>query len=129
MPWRVVERKIGRAGGMKQRTARQRAWDRKHGERQWAGGAEGGGALPSRDIIQVVPDRKHASFMHSFPNYIQLPALAIERIAKGVKPFGYDRVYGAFWDTVICQGGKTAVKRSAERYVMAMGESAGPSHF
>jgi hypothetical protein len=24
MPWKVVERKIGRAGGVKQRTARQR---------------------------------------------------------------------------------------------------------
>ena len=28
MPWKVVERKIGRAGGVKQRTARQREWDR-----------------------------------------------------------------------------------------------------
>ena len=27
MAWGVVERKIGRAGGVKQRTARQRAWD------------------------------------------------------------------------------------------------------
>jgi hypothetical protein len=36
MPWKVVERKIGRAGGMKQRTARQRAWDKKYGENRWA---------------------------------------------------------------------------------------------
>ena len=38
MPWKVVERKIGRAGGVKQRTARQREWDRKYGEGQWAVG-------------------------------------------------------------------------------------------
>ena len=38
MPWRVVERKIGRAGGVKQRTARQREWDRKYGEGNWAVG-------------------------------------------------------------------------------------------
>ncbi|AGA30141.1 hypothetical protein Sinac_6031 [Singulisphaera acidiphila DSM 18658] len=31
MPWRVVERKIGRAGGLHQRTARQREWDGKYG--------------------------------------------------------------------------------------------------
>ncbi len=34
MPWKVVERKIGRAGGIKRRTARQREWDRKYGD--WA---------------------------------------------------------------------------------------------
>jgi hypothetical protein len=38
MPWKVVESKIGRAGGVKQRTARQREWDRKYGEGQWAVG-------------------------------------------------------------------------------------------
>jgi hypothetical protein len=38
MPWKVVERKIGRAGGIKQRTARQREWDQKYGEGQWAVG-------------------------------------------------------------------------------------------
>lgn len=36
MPWRVVERRIGKAGGVKQREARQRAWDRQYGEDRWA---------------------------------------------------------------------------------------------
>jgi hypothetical protein len=31
LPWKVVERKVGRASGVKQRTARQREWDRKYG--------------------------------------------------------------------------------------------------
>jgi catechol 2,3-dioxygenase-like lactoylglutathione lyase family enzyme len=39
-----------------------------------------------------------------------------------------ERAYGASWDTVFWQGGKTAVNRSAERYEIAMGESAGASH-
>jgi hypothetical protein len=38
MPWQVVERKIGRAGSVKQRTARQEDWDRKYGEGNWAVG-------------------------------------------------------------------------------------------
>jgi hypothetical protein len=38
MPWKVVERKIGRAGGVKRRSARQREWDRKYGESNWAVG-------------------------------------------------------------------------------------------
>ena len=87
----------------------------------WAGGAGGRGALLSGDVIQVVPDRKHVSFMYSYPNYIPLPAVAVERIVKAVEPFEYDRVYGAFWDMVIEQDGKSIVKRSAERYLRALG--------
>ncbi|MBX3161654.1 MAG: hypothetical protein KF773_37180 [Deltaproteobacteria bacterium] len=36
MPWKIVEKRVGRAGGAKQREARQRQWDRKHGEDAWA---------------------------------------------------------------------------------------------
>ncbi len=35
MPWRVVERKIGRVGGVRRRTSRQREWDGKYGEGNW----------------------------------------------------------------------------------------------
>src|SRR5262249_8435640 len=87
----------------------------------WAGGAGGRGALLTGDIIQVVPDRKHVSFMYSYPNYIPLPASVIERIVKAVEPFEYDPVYGAFWDTVIEADGKAAVRRSGERYLRAIG--------
>lgn len=87
----------------------------------WAGGAEGRGALLSGDIIQVVPDRKHVSFMWSYPNYIPLLASAVERIVAAVEPLQYDRIYGAYWDMVIAQDGKEVVKESAERYVRAIG--------
>jgi hypothetical protein len=36
MPWKIVDKRIGRAGGAKQREARQREWDRKYGEDAWA---------------------------------------------------------------------------------------------
>ncbi|HWG41155.1 MAG TPA: hypothetical protein VN688_00095 [Gemmataceae bacterium] len=67
-------------------------------------------------VCQVVADRKHISFMYSYPNYVPLSAAAVERIVKAVEPFEYERVYGAFWDTVIHQDGKAAVGRSAEQY-------------
>jgi hypothetical protein len=70
----------------------------------------------------VVPDRKHVRFLYSYPNYVPLPASAIERVARAVGPFEYDRVYGAFWGRVIERDGKAAVKRSAERYLRAIGE-------
>lgn len=86
----------------------------------WPGGADGQGALLTGDIIQVVADRKHVSFMYSYPNYVPLPAASVERIVQAVEPFEYEKVFGAFWDTVIDRDGKAAVARSAERYLRAI---------
>ena len=60
--------------------------------------------------------------MYSYPNYVPLPASAVERVVRAVEPFEYDRVYGAFWDTVIERDGKAAVGRSAQRYLRAIGQ-------
>ncbi len=38
MSYRIVVRRLGRAGGAKQRAARQRKWDSKYGEDAWAVG-------------------------------------------------------------------------------------------
>jgi hypothetical protein len=38
-----------------------------------------------------------------------------------IEPFEYDRLYGAFWDTIIERDGRAAIKRSAERYLRAIG--------
>jgi ankyrin repeat protein len=49
------------------------------------------------------------------------PASTIERIVKAVEPYSFSRVYGAFWDMVIERDGKAAIKRSADRYIRAIG--------
>jgi hypothetical protein len=79
--------------------------------------------LPGHNEVSdfTAADRKHVSFMYSYPNYIPLLPSTIERIVKAVEPFEYDRVYGAFWNMVIEADGKGAVKRSAERYLRAIG--------
>ena len=89
----------------------------------WGSGAGGQGVLLTGDIIQVVADRKHVSFMYSYPNYIPLSAAAVERIVRAVEPFVYERVYGAFWDMVLERDGRAAVARSAARYQQAIRES------
>lgn len=86
----------------------------------WQDGLGGKGALLTGDIIQVVADRKHVSFMYSYPNYTPLSAAEVERIVRAVEGFEYEKVYGAFWETVIERDGKAAVARSAERYQRAI---------
>ena len=91
----------------------------------WQGGASGNGALLTGDIIQVVADRKHVSFMYSYPNYVPLAGAAVERIMKAVETLTYDRIFGAFWESVIGQDAKAAVNRSAQRYLRAIGGQPG----
>ena len=87
----------------------------------WQAAAAGQGALLTGDILQVVADRQHVSFMYSYPNFIPLSASAVDHIVQAVAPFRYDRIYGAFWDMVIAQDGPAIVARSAARYRQAIG--------
>jgi hypothetical protein len=36
MSWQIVTRRLGRAGGIKERNARQREWDKEYSEGNWA---------------------------------------------------------------------------------------------
>ena len=54
----------------------------------WQAGAYSKGALLTGDIIQVVSDRKHVSFMYSYPNYVPLSASAVDRIVRVVVSVG-----------------------------------------
>jgi hypothetical protein len=83
----------------------------------WAEGAGGRGALFSGDILQVMPDRKHLSFMRSYPNMMPLSAAAVERIAARLARYRFVRIYGAFADREIMEDGEAALRRSVKRYV------------
>ena len=86
----------------------------------WAGGASGKGALFTADTIHVAADRKHVTFMRSFPNLIPLSSKKIECILHAVEPYAFDRIYGGWPDRVILEDAKPAVKHSAERYLKAI---------
>jgi len=86
----------------------------------WTGRAGGWGALLTGDVLQVADDRRHVSFMYSYPNYIPLDAAAVRRILAAVDPFAYDELYGAWWDRRIASDARVAVRRSGERYLKAI---------
>ena len=72
------------------------------------------------DIVQVIPDRDWVSFMYSYPDLIPLPETGIRSIEAALGPFSFERIYGAWWGTVIPRDGKGIVRRSAQRYVDAL---------
>jgi len=67
MAWTVVERRIGKAGPLKQRQARQRQWDRKYGESQW----EVGYVIEGRFISQeaALESIYYRSYEQHFQNH------------------------------------------------------------
>jgi glyoxylase-like metal-dependent hydrolase (beta-lactamase superfamily II) len=83
----------------------------------WAGGSQGHGVLLVGDSLTVVMDRRYLSFMYSYPNLIPLPADSVRRIAASVRPFPFERIYGAWDGRTVSSAGKDAVERSAERYI------------
>ena len=87
----------------------------------WPEGAEGRGVLLSSDTLHVTPDRRHVSFMYSYPNYIPLAATTVDRIVDRVMPLKFDRMYSHFYHLAIAADAKGAVQRSAERYKQAIG--------
>jgi hypothetical protein len=86
----------------------------------WPNGADGRGALLTGDIIQVVQDRRYVSFMRSYPNLIPLSTALVSRIVQRIEPLGFDRIYGAWWQRNVLSDGKSAVQRSADRYLHAI---------
>jgi glyoxylase-like metal-dependent hydrolase (beta-lactamase superfamily II)/DNA-directed RNA polymerase subunit RPC12/RpoP len=87
----------------------------------WPNGAGGRGALLAGDTMYVAPDRRHVSFMYSYPNFIPLSAATVDAIVEKVMPLKFDRIYGHFFDLEIEEDAKGVVQRSVERYKRAIG--------
>jgi hypothetical protein len=68
----------------------------------------------------VVPDRDWVSFMYSYPNLIPLPAREVERIRSVLETLTFDRIYGAWWHTIVDPDARAKALRSADRYVDAL---------
>jgi hypothetical protein len=72
MPWRVVERKIGRAGGVQQRTARQREWDARYGEDNWeVGYLIDGEFVTQAEAVESVYDRSYEEHFDAHPEDLE----------------------------------------------------------
>jgi len=87
----------------------------------WRDGPRGGGALFPGDALQVVQDRRHVSFMYSYPNLIPMRSADVEHMRGLLAPYDYRDVFGYTWGRNIIGGGKAAVEASFGRYLEAVG--------
>ena len=63
--------------------------------------------------------------MRSYPNLIPLPAREVARIRDALAELRFDRLYGAFWHSIVAEGARAKALRSAERYITALAASPG----
>lgn len=69
MAWKIVERKIGKAGGIKQRTKRQQDWDKKYGIDQWMiGYVIEGEFISQEDALEQIYYRSYEQYFAQNPD-------------------------------------------------------------
>lgn len=83
----------------------------------WTDDPDGDGALFTGDIINVIPDRAHVSFLYSYPNQIPERPETVKAAAAALEPLRYERLYGGWWDRIIPHGADRIVQESARRYL------------
>jgi hypothetical protein len=86
----------------------------------WKDGPRPGGALFPGDALQVVMDRRHVTFMYSYPNEIPLPPSAVRRMRDTLDGCEFDDAYGYTWGRNIIGGARAAIDASFDRYLAAV---------
>jgi glyoxylase-like metal-dependent hydrolase (beta-lactamase superfamily II) len=86
----------------------------------WKDGPRPGGSLLPGDAIHVVMDRRHATFMYSYPNAIPLGPTALAELEARVADLIFDDVFGFSPGRQMIGGAKAHVAASFDRYRAAL---------
>jgi glyoxylase-like metal-dependent hydrolase (beta-lactamase superfamily II) len=90
----------------------------------WRTGPRPGGSLFPGDALQVGMDRRHVSFMFSYPNAIPLSPAAVRRLRDVVAPLAFEDLFGFSQGRQIIGTAKAATDASFQRYLRAIAEPA-----
>jgi len=88
----------------------------------WASGEQGSGVMMTGDMPQVCPDRRYVSFMYSYPNFVPVSAATVCDIVRKLEPYAFSKLHGAWPKFAVVGDPKEVLRRSAERYLRALGE-------
>ena len=74
------------------------------------------------DALQVVFDRRHVTFMYSYPNYIPMKTSDVRSMRERLQGYAFEDVFGYTWGRNIIGGGNAAVDESFDRYLKAVAD-------
>jgi hypothetical protein len=58
--------------------------------------------------------------MYSYPNLIPLPAATVRHIRDSIAQYQFERLYSAWFETIVQHEARKAVVDSANRYIKAL---------
>jgi hypothetical protein len=82
----------------------------------WKRGPRGAALFPG-DALQVVLDRRHVTFMYSYPNYVPMKTSDVRAMRARFERFDFEDVFGYTWGRNIVGGARAAVDASFERHL------------
>jgi hypothetical protein len=88
----------------------------------WKAGPRSGGSLFPGDALQVCLDRRHTTFMYSYPNMIPLGPDAVRHLQSSVAALSFEDVFGFSPGRQIIGAGRVAIQASFRRYLAAIAE-------
>jgi hypothetical protein len=65
-------------------------------------------------------DRRHVTFMYSYPNFIPMATADVRAMRDRLARFAFEDVYGYTWGRNIIGGARAAVDASFERHLRAV---------
>lgn len=72
MGWKIVERRIGKAGPLKRRTARQQEWDATYGESNWEiGYVVEGNFITQEEALETIYYRSYELHFQQYPSDLE----------------------------------------------------------
>lgn len=83
----------------------------------WRTGPRAGGALFPGDALQVTMDRRHVSFLYSYPNNLPMRTTDVRAMRTRLQGLEFEDVYGYTWGRNILGGGRAAVDASFARHL------------
>lgn len=90
-------------------------------------GPNGRPILLAGDALHVAQDRRHVSFMYSYPNLVPMKPADVVRMRHVLEGRAFDDVFGYTWGRNIRGEGRAAVDASFDRYLRAVGVDADES--
>ncbi|MER7754152.1 MBL fold metallo-hydrolase [Kitasatospora sp. NPDC097643] len=84
----------------------------------------GQGALFTGDVVNVGPDGRWVSMMHSFANHVPERPQAVRAAAELLGRYRFERIYGGWWHRIVAADGNEVLARSVERYLRQTAEVA-----
>jgi len=87
---------------------------------RWAKRPKPGSALFSGDALQVAVDRRHVSFMYSYPNMVPMRTSDVIEMRTRLQKYEFEDVFGYTWGLNIIGDGRRAVDESFDRYLDAV---------